>query len=53
MTEQKSRVLARNGARSVTQDEMDQVGAFGTRFIIITHQSTNMGKDSTVDEITQ
>lgn len=53
MAEPRNRVLARKGARRVTPEEMEQVGAFGTRFIIITHQSTNMGKDSTVDEITQ
>lgn len=53
MVNEKSRVLARNRARSVTPDEMDNVGAFGTRFILLTHESTNMGKDSTVDEITE
>jgi hypothetical protein len=52
MAQEKNRVLARKGARCVTPAELDQVGAFGTNFIIITHQATNMGKDSTVDEIT-
>ena len=53
MKEQKNRVLVRKGARCITREEMEQVGGFGTQFIVITHQGTNMGQDSTVDEITQ
>lgn len=51
MTEQKDRVLARMGARSLTQAEMAEVsGGFSTP-IITTDLVTNFGTDFSVDHI--
>lgn len=56
MAQPKNRVLARKGARSITQAELEKVigtGSVHTNFILLTNQSTNMGRDTTIDEITQ
>ena len=51
MTEQNNRVLARAGARTLTQAEMSEVsGGFSTS-MIITDVITNFGKDFSVDHI--
>ncbi|MBZ5489380.1 MAG: hypothetical protein LAO76_00430 [Acidobacteriia bacterium] len=51
MTEQSNRVLARTGARILTQEEMAQVaGGFSTP-IITTDLVTNFGTDFSVDQI--
>jgi hypothetical protein len=51
MTEPNNRVLARTGARILTQAEMAQVsGGFSTS-MIITDLVTNFGQDFSVDHI--
>jgi|SwirhisoilCB2_FD_contig_31_22914237_length_488_multi_8_in_0_out_0_1 hypothetical protein len=51
MTEPNNRVLARTGARILTQEEMAQVaGGFSTP-IITTDLVTNFGTDFSVDQI--
>lgn len=51
MTEQNNRVLARTGARILTQAEIAQVsGGFSTS-MIITDVLTNFGKDFSVDQL--
>jgi hypothetical protein len=51
MTEQNSRVLARTGARILTQAEMAEVGGGFSTSVIITDVLTNFGKDFSVDHI--
>ena len=51
MTEQKDRVLARVGARCLTQAEMAEVSCGFSTPIIITDLVTNFGKDFSVDQI--
>jgi hypothetical protein len=51
MTEQNSRVLARTGARILTQAEMAEVGGGFSTSVIITDLVTNFGKDFSVDHI--
>jgi hypothetical protein len=51
MTEQKDRVLARTGARILTQAEMAEVGGAFSTSVIITDVLTNFGQDFTVDHI--
>jgi hypothetical protein len=50
MTEQ-NRVLARTGARTLTQAEMAQVSCGFSTSVIITDVLTNFGKDFSVDHI--
>ena len=50
MTEQNNRVLARAGARTLTQAEMAEVGGGFSTSIIITDILTNFGKDFSVDQ---
>jgi hypothetical protein len=51
MTEQEERVLARTGARTLTQAEMAEVGGGFSTSVIITDVLTNFGQDFTVDHI--
>lgn len=51
MTEQKDRVLARMGARSLTQAEIAEVGCGFSTPIIFTDLVTDFGKDVSVDQI--
>jgi hypothetical protein len=51
MTEQKDRVLARMGARTLTQAEMAEVGCGFSTSIIITDVLTDFGRDFSVDHI--
>jgi hypothetical protein len=51
MTEQNSRVLARTGARILTQSELAEVGGAFSTSMIITDLITNFGKDFSVDHI--
>ena len=51
MTEQKDRVLARMGARSLTQTEIAEVGSGFSTPIIFTDLVTNFGQDFSVDQI--
>jgi len=51
MTEQKERVLARTGARTLTQAEMAEVGGGFSTPIITTDLVTNFGTDFSVDQI--
>ena len=51
MTEQNNRVLARAGARTLTQAEMAEVSCGFSTSIIITDVLTNFGKDFSVDHI--
>jgi len=50
MTEQ-NRVLARTGARTLTQAEMAEVGGGFSTSVIITDVLTNFGSDFSVDHI--
>ncbi len=51
MTEQNNRVLARTGARTLTQAEMAEVsGGFSTS-VIITDVLTDFGRDFSVDHL--
>ncbi|HZS29029.1 MAG TPA: hypothetical protein VFB76_17515 [Candidatus Angelobacter sp.] len=52
MTEQNNRVLARTGARNLTQAELAEVGcgSFSTPGII-TELVTNFGKDFSIDHV--
>lgn len=51
MTEQKDRVLARTGARTLTQAEMAEVGGGFSTSVIITDVLTDFGRDFSVDHI--
>lgn len=51
MTEQNNRVLARMGARILTQAEMAEVGGGFSTSVIITDVLTDFGKDFSVDHI--
>lgn len=51
MTEPNNRVLARTGARILTQSELAEVGGAFSTSMIITDLVTNFGKDFTVDHI--
>lgn len=51
MTEQKDRVLARMGARSLTQAEMAEVCCGFSTPTIITDLITDFGKDFSVDHL--
>jgi hypothetical protein len=51
MTEQNKRVLARAGARTLTQAEMAEVSCGFSTSMIITDVLTNFGKDFSVDHI--
>jgi hypothetical protein len=50
MTEQNNRVLARAGARTLTQAELAEVTGGGTTPILFTETFTNLGKDFFPDE---
>lgn len=50
MTEQNNRVLARAGARTLTQAEMAQVGCGYSTPILFTEIITNLGRDHAPDE---
>jgi hypothetical protein len=52
MTEPNNRVLARMGARTLTQAELAEVGAGFATPIIITDLITDFGKDFSVDHLT-
>jgi hypothetical protein len=52
MTEQKDRVLARMGARTLTQAELAEVSCGFSTLTIITDELTNFGKDFAVDHLT-
>ena len=51
MTEQKERVLARTGARTLAQAEIAEVGCGFSTPIIFTDLVTDFGKDFSVDQI--
>jgi hypothetical protein len=51
MTEQNNRVLARTGARTLTQAEMAEVSCGFSTPTIITDVLTDFGKDFSVDHI--
>lgn len=51
MTEQEDRVLARMGARTLTQAEMAEVSCGFSTPIITTDLVTNFGTDFSVDQI--
>lgn len=51
MTEKNSRVLARTGARILTQSELAEVGGAFSTSMIITDLVTNFGQDFSVDHI--
>ena len=50
MTEQNNRVLARMGARTLTQAELAEVVGGGTTPILFTETLTNLGRDHFPDE---
>jgi hypothetical protein len=50
MTEQNNRVLARTGARTLTQAELANVVGGGTTPILFTETLTNLGRDHFPDE---
>ncbi len=50
MTEQNNRVLARTGARTLTQAEIAEVAGGGTTPILFTETLTNNGKDFVPDQ---
>jgi hypothetical protein len=51
MTEPNNRVLARSGARILTEAEMAEVGGAFSTSVIITDVVTNFGSDFSVDHI--
>lgn len=51
MTEQRDRVLARVGARTLTQAELAEVGGGFSTPIITTDLVTNFGTDFSVDQL--
>jgi hypothetical protein len=51
MTEQSNRVLARSGARSLTQAELAEVSCGFSTAMIITDLLTNFGRDFSVDHL--
>ncbi|HEY7401925.1 MAG TPA: hypothetical protein VIB39_00255 [Candidatus Angelobacter sp.] len=50
MTEQNNRVLARKGARTLTQAEMAEVGCGYSTPILFTETLTNLGRDHFPDQ---
>jgi hypothetical protein len=51
MTEQNNRVLARAGARNLTEAEIAKVGCGYATPILFTEQLTNLGRDRVPDEV--
>jgi hypothetical protein len=51
MTEQKDRVFARMGARTLTQAELAEVSCGFSTAMIITDLLTNFGRDFSVDHL--
>jgi hypothetical protein len=51
MTEQNDRVLARRGARTLTQAEIAEVSCAFSTPVRFTEQLTNLGRDHVFDEV--
>jgi hypothetical protein len=53
MTEQNDRVLARRGARTLTQAEIAEVSCGFSTPVLFTEQLTNLGRDRVFDEVAE